>query len=628
MVTSRWLFVVGLLGSPFLWASLLEATPAAGPLSVHPTNPRYFTDGSGKAVYLTGSHVWNNFQDWGYTDPPPQLSYTDYLNNLTQHNHNFIRGWAWEQAKYFPGFPDFYITPHPFSRSGPGTALDGKPKFDLNSFNQAYFDRIRSRIMEAGNNGIYVSVMLFEGFSVELKGKTTGNPWIGHPFNVNNNINGINGDADGDGEGKEVHTGSIPAIVSIQQAYIRKLVDTLNDLDNVLYEISNESHADSQDWQYSMINYIKSYESGKPKQHPVGMTVEWPYGDNDELFNSPADWISPNRYDSDGFSYRDNPRASSGAKVIILDTDHCGSPLLSTRVWGWKSFTRGHNTALMDPKFGEVTDKWPDYPAYEDLRNAMGYTRDYAERMDLTAMVPQNGGSSPCSTGYCLYNSGREYLVYQPNTGAFTLSLPAGAYTTEWFNPATGSAVPSGTITWGGGDRTCTPPFSGDAVLWLLSNSPTAVIHASPTNGTAPLSVNFDGSDSYDADGTIVTYAWDFDNDGIVDSNDMITSHVYTLKGNHLASLTVTDNDDLAHTANVEIAVAPQPGDFDDDLDVDQEDFGRFQACLTGIAVPVTDPNCLYADLEGDNDVDQGDFAIFLRCLSGANVPADPACAG
>lgn len=67
--------------------------------------------------------------------------------------------------------------------------------------------------------------------------------------------------------------------------------------------------------------------------------------------------------------------------------------------------------------------------------------------------------------------------------------------------------------------------------------------------------------------------------------------------------------------------------DFDGDGDVDQEDFGRFQACLTGTAVPVTDLNCLYADLEGDNDVDQGDFLIFQGCMSGANVPADPYCA-
>ena len=34
---------------------------------------------------------------------------------------------------------------------------------------------------------------------------------------------------------------------------MRKVVDTVNDLDNVLYEISNESPGNSQDRQYHMI---------------------------------------------------------------------------------------------------------------------------------------------------------------------------------------------------------------------------------------------------------------------------------------------------------------------------------------------------------------------------------------
>jgi hypothetical protein len=68
-------------------------------------------------------------------------------------------------------------------------------------------------------------------------------------------------------------------------------------------------------------------------------------------------------------------------------------------------------------------------------------------------------------------------------------------------------------------------------------------------------------------------------------------------------------------------------GDFDRDGDVDQQDFGRFQACLTERAVPVTDPDCLNANLDGDSDVDQNDFSIFLGCMSGANMSANSACA-
>jgi hypothetical protein len=50
-------------------ADTSQSTKASGPLRVHPTNPRYFTDGtktsngSLRTVYLTGSHHWNNLQD-------------------------------------------------------------------------------------------------------------------------------------------------------------------------------------------------------------------------------------------------------------------------------------------------------------------------------------------------------------------------------------------------------------------------------------------------------------------------------------------------------------------------------------------------------------------------------------
>ena len=36
---------------------------AKGPLRVDPKNPRYFADGTGKAVYLTGAHTWNILPD-------------------------------------------------------------------------------------------------------------------------------------------------------------------------------------------------------------------------------------------------------------------------------------------------------------------------------------------------------------------------------------------------------------------------------------------------------------------------------------------------------------------------------------------------------------------------------------
>ena len=105
-----------------------------GPLRVHPANPRYFADASGKAVFLTGSHTWGNLQDYTYdTRPSPApMDFAAYLAFMKQHNHNFFRLWAWESA-FNPNAKQGTIRydPMPYQRPGPGTALDGKPKFDL-----------------------------------------------------------------------------------------------------------------------------------------------------------------------------------------------------------------------------------------------------------------------------------------------------------------------------------------------------------------------------------------------------------------------------------------------------------------------------------------------------------------
>jgi hypothetical protein len=126
---------------------------ALGPLRVHPTNSRYFTDGrktpdgSWKAVYLTGSHTWANLIDRGTSDPPPAFDFDGYLTILEKHHHNFIRLWtrhvSWYQ-KY--GERELHAAPLVWPRTGPGKARDGKPKFDLAKFSPTYFERLRSRL--------------------------------------------------------------------------------------------------------------------------------------------------------------------------------------------------------------------------------------------------------------------------------------------------------------------------------------------------------------------------------------------------------------------------------------------------------------------------------------------------
>ena len=357
----------------------------------------------------------------------------------------------------------WYMTPMPYLRTGPGNAADGRPKFDLTQFNQAYFDRLRTRVQDAGARGIYVSIMLFDGWSVTTKpGSSANNPWLGHPFNVANNVNGINPDANGDGLGIEVQTLANASITALQDAYVRKVIDAVNDLDNVLYEIDNEGDATSKAWQYHMIQLIRDYEATKPNRHPVGITAMWPNGSDADLYSSGADWVAPT-------GSIDNPAVANGSKVVIGDTDHlCG--ICGNVGWVWKSFTRGQNPILMDGYDGAAigvgaSDYVASNPVWEDIRKNLGYARSYSTRMNMAAAVPRG---DLASTGYCLAVVGTEYLVFLPYGGSVSLNLAGavGARNVEWLNPANGQTVAGTTVT-GGATVTLRAPFSGAAIAYV-----------------------------------------------------------------------------------------------------------------------------------------------------------------
>lgn len=442
---------------------------ARGPLRVSSANPRYFADDSGRVVYLTGSHTWSSLQDNGPSDPPPAFDYTAYLDTLVAYNHDFFRLYAWEQGRWTDETSgDYWITPLPWVRTGPGLALDGKPRWNLTRFNPEYFARLHDRVAAAGRRGIYVSVMLFNGWSIEAKGdRALNDPWRGHPFNASNNVNGIDGHLDPFPAGSATHSLRLPRVLAIQEEYVRHVVDAVNDLDNVLYEISNESAPTALAWQNHMVNLIHDYERTKPKQHPVGMTAMWPGGSNGDLFASAADWISPG--DADG--YATDPPAGDGRKVVILDTDHLGTE--HTRApWVWKSFLRGLNPIFMDSYDGKAVglgarpDFDPRSDQYVQVRRAMGYTMTLATELPMGAMTPQGARAS---THYCLADTvSGIYLVYLPDGGSATVDLaPARRrLAVDWFSPTRDALVSRGSTT-AGGQRPFTAPFSGDAVLYI-----------------------------------------------------------------------------------------------------------------------------------------------------------------
>jgi hypothetical protein len=482
-----------------LWlATDAAAQPLPGPLRVNPSNPRYFTDGTGRSVYLTGSHEWLNLVDGGRTDPPQHRNYGELMHFMRSYNHNFHRLWAWEQSKWIceQSYP-FWFSPSAYKRTGPGLALDGKPKFNLDSLDQAYFTRLRQRVIQAADSGVYTAVMLFDGWSIERRNFGLANPWDGHPFNGANNTNSVNADINGNGEGEEFHS-YLPQVWPYQVRYIKRVVDAVNDLDAVLYEVSNESPGFSVPWQQMVADTIRAYQSRKPKQHVVGITGDWAIN-NSELYASSADWISPG--DNGSGTWRDDPPAATGDKVVIVDSDHLWG-IGGDRVWIWKTFLRGHQPIWMDQYDGSYG--WdPGFdssnPTVVNTRKNMGWTLRFANRMNLTAMTPRGELSA---TGYCLANTSPgagEYLVYAPVSGGFSLDLTStpGTFRALWFNPASEDTIPAASVS-GGAWQWFAPPFTGDAVLYLLrqgSSLPSAPLLIEPADSAAGLPRN-------------VTFAW------------------------------------------------------------------------------------------------------------------------
>ena len=90
------------------------------------------------------------------------------------------------------------------------------------------------------------------------------------------------------------------------------------------------------------------------------------------------------------------------------------------------------------------------------------------------------------------------------------------------------------------------------------NTAPTVMASATPTTGYAPLAVVFSSSGSKDADGSIVSYSWDF-GDGST-STAASPSHTYTTLGTFSATLVLTDNlGAVSAPKTVTIATKPAP---------------------------------------------------------------------
>ncbi|MCC5841649.1 MAG: PKD domain-containing protein, partial [Opitutales bacterium] len=163
---------------------------------------------------------------------------------------------------------------------------------------------------------------------------------------------------------------------------------------------------------------------------------------------------------------------------------------------------------------------------------------------------------------------------------------------------------------------------STQADIVVIENlHPVAALSVSANEGTVPLTVHFDASASFDPDGTIVRYDWDFGDGTTLLDGGPTQSHIYGADGTFTATVTVTDDNGATAQATqlitaVEIGAAQLVYHyiFDGGSGTTVADVSGFGDAAAAAMLVWDDPADLYAAaIPSPQGLDYADFAAAQR---------------
>ncbi|MEJ2010533.1 MAG: cellulase family glycosylhydrolase [Acidobacteriota bacterium] len=245
--------------------SLFAAQPEpAKPISLDPANPHYFLFRGRPTVLITSTEHYGAVMNLDF-------DYPLYLNRLHEQGFNLTRLFS---GVYVENPTAFHIARNtlapaplrficPWARSTQPGYAGGGNKFDLRTWDPAYFRRLKDFVTQAGKRGIVVEMVLFCPYYGDSQ-------WNLSPVKASNNIQGI-------GElprtkALTLHNGPL---LAIQDAMVRKIVTELHNFDNVYYEVCNEPYFGGVTlaWQNHIVETIKNTEAAFPEKHLIAQNI-------------------------------------------------------------------------------------------------------------------------------------------------------------------------------------------------------------------------------------------------------------------------------------------------------------------------------------------------------------------
>lgn len=440
------------------------------PIRLHPENPHYFLWRGEPTILITSGEHYGAILNRAF-------DYRLYLATLQSHGFNQTRTFS---GAYCEPIGAFNIKRNtlapakgdllcPWARSDMPGYANGGNKFDLSRWDERYFERLTDFVAEAGRRGVVVELVLFCPFYKD-------DMWALSPMNARNNVNGI-----GDVPRTEVYTLEHKALLEVQEAMVRRIVEELRGYDNLYYEICNEPYFGgvTEEWQRRIAETIVEAEKDFERKHLIAQNIA----------NKSKKVEDPNPHVSIlNFHYAKPPTAVAENYALdrAIGDDETGfagdERVRPYRLEAWDfiiaggavfshldySFAVGYEdgTAPIDAPGGGGTE----------FRRQLEILRDFIRDFEFIRMRPENSvvkSKLPKGvTARVLSEPGRAYAVYVKGDGLAELSLdlPAGQYGAEWVDTKTGQvgrAVPFEHD--GGTYRLNTPKYSDDIALRIKS---------------------------------------------------------------------------------------------------------------------------------------------------------------
>jgi hypothetical protein len=372
---------------------------------------------------------------------------------------------------------DFNITPNNLAPASeklvsPRIRRDGK--YDLDQWNDAYFEKLKSFIAEAGRLGIVVEMTLFCSTYSE-------NQWSINPFNEANNLQNLS-----TLPFKALHTLESGGRLPYQEKLVRKMVRELNSFPNLFFEIQNEPWSDqhvrgeiinpyltkqtnfpnvmavaspaSITWQRKVASWIADEEKKLPNRHMITQNIA--------NFRHPIDSediVEEASIFNFHYAYPDSATWNLGWNRVVGydETGFAGGKDTTYRRQAWNFIMAGGGLFnSLDYSFSvgfeNGTDHQPTSPGGGGvaLRKQLRILKEFLETFTLQRMHPDNDVvvHAPGFIPRCLCETGRQYAIYleskveHKKNSQLTLKVPHGKYEVLWIHPASEREEPASVV--------------------------------------------------------------------------------------------------------------------------------------------------------------------------------------